>query len=308
MGAGIVEVAALAGLTTVLYDVITHPTMFEDLKTCDLIIEAIPEDMALKLDLFRKLDALCPPETCFASNTSSLSITAMAEATQRPSQVAGMHFFNPVPKMKLVEIISTPYTTAELSQQLDQLATAMGKTPVHVKDTPGFIVNRVARPFYLEALRMLETGCADVETIDVAMREGGFKMGPFELMDLIGLDVNYAVTQSVYHAFEDAERFKPSPIQQQLVEAGHLGRKTGQGFYRYDAMPPQPVFPSTTSLLTSSDIVRHIYTHLSNEAALAVQEGIATEQDIDTAMKLGTRYPLGPCEWARQNAPLHNPK
>jgi len=340
MGAGIAQVSALAGFNTFLFDVspsildqarmriqesvahaiqkqklssdammqlmsyLTLTTALDDLKNSDLIIEAIPEEMALKQDLFNKLDALCPPKTCFASNTSSLSITTMAHATHRPSQVAGMHFFNPVPQMKLVEIISTADTSTDLSDALYQLAKAMGKIPVHAKDTPGFIVNRVARPFYLEALRMLEDGRADIKTIDTAMREAGFKMGPFELMDLIGIDVNYAVTQSVYEAFGQADRFKPNPLQKQLVDAGHLGRKTGQGFYRYDTTPPIPAITRPAqSLWTPSEIVHHIYTMLSKEAASAVKENVATPQDIDTAMKLGTNYPIGPCEWA-QISPL----
>jgi 3-hydroxybutyryl-CoA dehydrogenase len=202
----------------------------------DLVIEAAPEDMALKKSLFAKLDATCPTQTVFASNTSSLSITAMGAATKRPGHVAGMHFFNPVPQMKLVEVIQGKETRLEVVQHLCQLAKAMGKTPVIAQDTPGFIVNRVARSFYGEAFRLLAEGVADVAMLDAVMREeGGFAMGPFELIDLIGMDINYAVTQSVYQAYFQEPRFQPHPIQRQMVEAGHLGRKSGRGFYTYDA-------------------------------------------------------------------------
>lgn len=272
MGAGIAQVCALAGLKTVLYDIshevlqkvlnmiqqsvqkgierqklpqnalylveenlLTTPHIQELANNTELIIEATPEDMALKLNVFAKLDEICPAKTCFASNTSSLSITALAAVTKRARQVAGMHFFNPVPQMKLVEIIEGKQTDPVLMDRLCALTKQLGKTPVRAKDTPGFIVNRVARAFYGEALRMLNEGVADVATLDTIMREeGGFAMGPFELMDLIGIDVNYAVSQSVYHAFFQEERFKPHPLQRQMVEAGLLGRKTGRGFYAYD--------------------------------------------------------------------------
>lgn len=272
MGAGIAQVCALAGLKTVLYDVshevlhkvlsliqqsvqkgierqklpqnalylveenlLTTPHIQELANNAELIIEAAPEDMTLKLNVFAKLDDICPAKTCFASNTSSLSITALAAVTKRAKQVAGMHFFNPVPQMKLVEIIEGKQTDPNLIDRLCELARLLGKTPVRAKDTPGFIVNRVARAFYGEAFRLLNEGVADVATLDTIMREeGGFAMGPFELMDLIGIDVNYAVSQSVYHAFFQEERFKPHPLQRQMVEAGLLGRKTGRGFYSYD--------------------------------------------------------------------------
>ncbi len=272
MGAGIAQLIAASGVRTILYDVsddvlavaqermrqsiekgverkklpadawatleaqLTMTSNFDQLgQASDLIIEAIPEDMALKCRLFERLDALCPLETVFASNTSSLSVTAMAAATKRPERVAGMHFFNPVAQMKLVEIIQGKSTSQEVMVQLSDFAVKLGKVPVRAKDTPGFIVNRVARSFYGEAFRLLDEGVADVATVDTIMRsEGGFPMGPFELMDLIGIDVNYAVTQSVYNAYFQEARFKPHPRQRQMVEAGHLGRKTGKGFYDYD--------------------------------------------------------------------------
>lgn len=214
-------------------------TELEALSACDLIIEAVPEEMALKSKLFKQLDACCKPTTLFASNTSSLSITALGGVTQRASQVAGLHFFNPAPLMKLVEIISGLRTSETTIAALKDFAQLLGKTPVIAKDTPGFIVNRVARPFYGEALKMLGEAASSpemVRTIDTVMREaGGFKMGPFELMDLIGIDVNFAVTQSVWHAYFQLSRYRPHPIQQRMVSAGLLGRKTGEGFYPYES-------------------------------------------------------------------------
>ncbi len=273
MGAGIAQVLALSGYKTILYDLNSDilkaafqriektiqkgierqklpenalAILGENLKTtmvledfrhaAELVIEAVPEEMSIKQKLFEQLDQICPPETFLASNTSSFSITALASITKRPQRFAGMHFFNPVPLMTLVEVIQGKQTDMEYCEQLCDLAKSLGKTPVKVKDTPGFIVNRVARAFYGEAIRLLGDGVADVATIDTIMREeGGFRMGPFELMDLIGIDINYAVTQSVYEAYFQEPRFKPHWIQQQMVAAGHLGRKSGQGFYHYDS-------------------------------------------------------------------------
>lgn len=208
-------------------------TALEDLAGADVIIEAAPEDLALKQEIFRQLDAICPPETILASNTSSLPITALGAVTRRPERVAGMHFFNPAPVMRLVEIVRGLVTSEETLRALADLARRWGKTPVIVKDTPGFLVNRVARPFYLEALRLVGEGIADPPTIDRLVRALGFRMGPFELMDLIGLDVNLAVSESVYHAFFEEPRFRPHPLQRQMVQAGRLGRKTGKGWYEY---------------------------------------------------------------------------
>jgi 3-hydroxybutyryl-CoA dehydrogenase len=198
-----------------------------------VVIEAAPEEFRLKRTIFEELDAAAGPQTILASNTSSLSITGLAGATKRPDRFIGLHFFNPAPVMALVEVIQGDQTSDETMARAVALVRDLGKTPVVAKDTPGFIVNRVARPYYGEALRLLGEGAADVATIDRLLKSAGFPMGPFELMDLIGIDVNFAVTQSVYHAFFEDARYRPHPIQQRMVEAGTLGRKTGRGFYSY---------------------------------------------------------------------------
>ena len=209
-----------------------HPaTDLDELAACAWVIEAAPEDLALKRNLFQQLDALVQADAVLATNTSSLSITAIAAATERPERVVGMHFFNPAPLLPLVEVVQGARTAEAVVQATVALAERWGKRPVVAQDTPGFIVNRVARPFYLEALRLLGDGVADVATIDRLVRSAGFRMGPFELLDLIGLDVNLAVTQSVYDATFGEPRFRPHPIQARLVAAGRLGRKTGGGFY-----------------------------------------------------------------------------
>lgn len=269
MGSGIAQVAAMAGYRTVLYELdpvvvekgragieknltalrekgkITpadHDAFLDRLSytsnmadcTADLIIEAIVEKPDIKLNLFRDLAAHNGPHTILVSNTSSLSLDLLAEKIPGPERFAGMHFFNPAPLMKLVEVVRTKYTSASTIESITRLAVTMGKTPVLCTDSPGFIVNHVARPYYLEALRLLEGGLTDIGTIDSLMEATGFKMGPFRLMDLIGNDINFAVSQSVYEALGRPDRLKPSSIQRQKVEEGSLGRKTGKGYYRYE--------------------------------------------------------------------------
>ncbi|MFB6455941.1 3-hydroxyacyl-CoA dehydrogenase NAD-binding domain-containing protein [Chitinophaga sp. Hz27] len=270
MGAGIAQVAAASGFTTILFDI--APAMLDRAKAqiekslalaveknrmtpenrdetlqrltftstvedcvADVIIEAIIEKVEAKTTLFNQLATINAPDTIFATNTSSLSVSRIASAIEvNPARVAGMHFFNPAHAMKLVEVISGKQTAPEVAESVYILAEQMGKTPVRVKDSPGFIVNRVARHYYLEAMKIAEQGIADFSTIDQLMEGAGFRMGPFALMDLIGNDINLAVSQSLYDAFNSAPRFKPNHLQEQRVKDGKLGRKSGLGFYRYE--------------------------------------------------------------------------
>lgn len=281
----------------------------EELAGVDLVIEAIPEDLELKRETFRRLDAASQPTTILASNTSSLSIAQIASATQHPERVVGMHFFNPVPLMALVEVIAGPLTASSVAEATIFAARRLAKTPVLAADTPGFIVNRVARPFYLEAMRILGDGAAGVEEIDGAMRAAGFRMGPFELVDTIGADINFAVSQRMYEAFFYDPRYRPHPTQRLVVEAGRLGRKTSAGFYDYEAdgtrgapwatLGERPAGPHQERL-NEEQISSRVVAALVNEAASAVAEGVATPQAIDTAMRLGANYPSGPLEWGER--------
>jgi 3-hydroxybutyryl-CoA dehydrogenase len=206
----------------------------ESMSDADYVIEASVEDLEIKRKLFSELDSLVSDNVILATNTSSLSVTAISRAVKEPSRVCGMHFFNPADIMKLVEIVKGEFTSSDTIGLSVSLAQKLGKTHVICKDTPAFIVNRIARPFYGESLKILAEENLPVELIDNIIRsEGGFKMGPFELMDLIGIDVNFAVTRSVYNAFFQDEKYRPNPIQQKMVDSGLLGRKTGQGFYKY---------------------------------------------------------------------------
>ncbi len=268
MGSGIAQVAAQSGFYTLLYDL--NPEMLEkgkagierslqksvdrqkisieekqqalarisftsDLQTClaDLFIEAVVEKLPVKIALFNQLAELNHSECIFASNTSSLSVTEIAAGVMQPSRVIGLHFFNPAPLMKLVEIVTTPHTTPELAATMVELTQRMGKTPVVCKDSPGFIVNRVARPYYIESLRLIEENKTNFKQLDTLLESTGFKMGPFKLMDLIGNDINYAVSCSVYEQMHQPERLRPSYVQKQKVDEGELGVKTGKGFYEY---------------------------------------------------------------------------
>jgi 3-hydroxybutyryl-CoA dehydrogenase len=274
----------------------------EDLSvyaSCGLLIEAIIEDLAAKQALFRQLESVVANDAVLATNTSSLSIASIAGACASPARVIGMHFFNPAPVMPLVEVVPWLGGEPTLTPQIYEVAEQWAKTPVIATDTPGFIVNRVARPFYGEALRLLEEGIADAPTIDWAMKElGGFRMGPFELMDFIGNDVNYAVTRSVFEGFFFEPRYRPSLTQRRLVESGFLGRKTGRGYYEYGegATMPAPTRDPNLGLL----IFERILAMLINEAADAVLMRVASPADIDLAMTRGVNYPKGLLAWANE--------
>jgi 3-hydroxybutyryl-CoA dehydrogenase len=274
----------------------------EAYATCDLVIEAIIEDLGLKRDAFARLEQATPAGAILATNTSSLSVTAIAGGLARPGRVVGMHFFNPVPLMPLVEIIPGLATDPEVTSAVRDLAAGWAKVPVVARDTPGFIVNRVARPFYGEALRICEEGITDPATIDWAMRTlGGFRMGPFELMDLIGNDVNFAVTTSVFEAMFHDPRYRPSLLQQRRVEAGLLGRKTGRGWYDHAEGAARPA--ATEDPLLGQQVVDRIVAMLINEAAEALRLGLATREDLDLAMTRGVNYPKGLLAWADELGP-----
>lgn len=264
---------------------------------CSLVIEAVIEDLDVKQDVFQRLEGIVTHDCILATNTSSLSIASISSALKKPKRFLGIHFFNPAPIMPLVEIVPGITTTEETTQKTRQLIDDWGKTTVLAKDTPGFIVNRVARPFYSEAIRQYEEGVADVPTIDWAMKEiGGFRMGPFELMDFIGHDVNYKVTETVFEEFFYDPRFKPSFTQKRMVEAGYLGKKSGKGFYEYgdDAGNPEPIKDKKLG----KNIVDRIVAMLINEAADAVFMNVATIEDVDLAMTKGVNYPKGLLKWA----------
>jgi 3-hydroxybutyryl-CoA dehydrogenase len=277
----------------------------------ELVVEAALEDLAAKRAIFRTLDDVAPDATLLATNTSALSVTEIAAATTRRARVLGLHFFNPAPVMPLVEVVAAPATAAEAIDRSVELVTGWGKVPVRCHDTPGFIVNRVNRPFTLEALAILEGGLAGVDTVDAAVRGAGYPMGPFELMDLIGIDINLAAAFGIYERTRRAgdplaERFRPSRVQERLVAEGRLGRKTGGGFYAYGP-DGRPVGPAARLVETGSDapapirdaeIAERITIAIVNEAYRALGEEVATPADIDLAMRLGAGHPAGPFERA----------
>jgi 3-hydroxybutyryl-CoA dehydrogenase len=270
----------------------------------DVVIEAVLESLDLKRTIFRTLDAAAPSTTILATNTSALSIDEIAVAVAWPSRVVGLHFFNPAPLMGLVEVVAGPLTAGAVIEAAVALVVRWGKTPVRSADAPGFIVNRVNRPFTIEALRMLETAEASVEQIDAALRVGGFPMGPFELMDLAGLDVNLAAARGVWEGLGRPERLRPSPIQERLVAADRLGRKSGQGFYRYPVGRPAAVADEfaeagRSSEMTSDQIRERILAAIGAEAHLALDERVASAADIDLALRLGASHPIGPFERER---------
>ena len=333
MGSGIAQVFAQAGHPVVLYDTnkealdrskqnlaktfeklvekekytaekaqeiqnnIEYADSLTAFASIDLMIEAIIENLDIKKSVFKQVEEIVSDECILASNTSSLSIASIASACSKPERVIGIHFFNPAPLMALVEIIPAVQTREGLAEEIKALIQSVGKLPVITKDTPGFIVNRVARPFYSESIRILEEGVADAETIDFAMTSlGGFRMGPFELMDFIGHDVNFRVTESVFESFFYDPRFKPSFSQKRLFEAGYYGRKSGRGFYNY-AQGVEKKAPNQDQVLLEK-IYNRVLVMLINEAADALFLNIANREDLDTAMTKGVNYPKGLLKWA----------
>lgn len=263
---------------------------------CGVVIEAVVEDLAVKRSLFARLEQVVASDAILATNTSSLSVAGIAGGCTRPERVVGIHFFNPATLMPLVEIVPSIMTSDDVAGAAASLVDGWKKTTVMASDTPGFIVNRIARPFYSESLRQLEEGIADAATIDWAMREiGGFRMGPFELMDLIGNDVNFAVTASVYDAFFFDPRYRPALTQKRLVDAGLFGRKSGRGYYDYrdGAARPEP----TRDVALGTAIVDRTLTMLVNSAVDAVFLRVASPRDVETAMQKGVNYPKGLLAW-----------
>lgn len=333
MGAGIAQVAATAGHQVVIFDAsqaqldkakaaldstlkklvekekltadaagliarrITWADNLNAFRDCGLVIEAIIERLDVKQTVFRELEGIVSENCLLASNTSSLSITLIASSCSHPARVLGIHFFNPAPLMPLVEIIPGIATDKTLLLDAKQLIDSWGKSTVLTKDTPGFIVNRVARPYYGESIRLCEEGVADFATIDWAMKTfGGFRMGPFELMDFIGNDINYKVTETVWEQFFFEPRFKPSFTQKRLFEAKRFGRKSGIGYYDYSAGAVMPE-PNKDETLGKAICFR-VLVMLMNEAADALHLGIASREDLDTAMTKGVNYPKGLLKWA----------
>lgn len=288
-----------AAKKTSIQNNISYATDLNSFKDCELVIEAIIENLDIKKKVFAHLEKIVSEDCIIASNTSSLSITSLAAALEKPERFIGIHFFNPAPLMKLVEIIPAIQTDYQIQQTAKKTIDTWGKLTVLAKDTPGFIVNKVARPFYSEAIRIYEEGIADFPTIDWAMTDiGGFRMGPFTLMDFIGHDVNYVVTETVFKAFYYDPRYKPSFTQKRLVEAGYLGKKSGRGFYNYapDVPNPRPMNDKTFGQM----IVDRVVIMLINEAFDTLHYHIATKKDIETAMTKGVNYPKGLFQWAEE--------
>ena len=285
-------------------------TKMDEISNSNMVIEAIVENLEIKQNLFSEMESLVSEICILATNTSSLSVSKIASVCKLKSRIMGVHFFNPVPLMKLVEVIPTEETDKKLLSEVKSSLEGWGKSVVTAKDTPGFIVNRVARPFYSEALKIYEEGLADFATIDWAMKEfGGFRMGPFELMDYIGNDVNYSATKAVYDGTNHDPRYKPSPIQKKLMDEGLLGRKSGKGYFDYseNAVNPEP----NKNEKLGQQIFNRILAMLINAAVDTLNGGIATRDDIDTAMTTGVNYPKGLLQWADDigpNAPLEQLK
>lgn len=333
MGSGVAQVASTAGCEVNLYDIdqkvldkakaslnkilnrlvekermtqeqiegilsrIHFTTDLNSFSNADMVIEAIVENPDVKSKVFQNVEAIVTQDCMIASNTSSLSITSLAASLNKPERFLGIHFFNPAPLMRLVELIPAIQTDEIVFEKARKEIDRWGKTTVKVKDTPGFIVNKVARPFYGESLRILEEGIANIATIDWAMKTfGGFRMGPFELMDFIGNDVNYTVTETVFKAFYYDSRYKPAFTQKRLSEAGYLGRKSGRGYYDYSENASNPVIDEDKE--KAKEIFTRVLVMLINEAADTLFLNIADEKDIDLAMTNGVNYPKGLLKWA----------
>jgi 3-hydroxybutyryl-CoA dehydrogenase len=342
MGRGIAQLAALGGYETVLYDVsaelaetgaaalrealekgaargrwseddaraassrVETAAELEGLRGCELLIEAAPEQLELKRKIFTGLAEALGPEPVFASNTSSLRVSEIAAGVPGPERVVGMHFFNPPPLMKLVEVVAAERSSEAALAAATEVAERMGRTPIRAKDSPGFVANRLARPFSLESLRILGDGVADAAAIDRIVRlGGGFRMGPFELLDLIGLDVNLEIARSFFRQGGEPERWRPSPIQEQLVAEGRFGRKSGRGYHDYDGeREPDPELGIEAPTLdpaqlakidpAAEEVLSRLFAQIANEAAFALEEQIASPEDMETAMRLGFNWPLGP--------------
>ena len=275
------------------------PTLDGVVAEADIVIEAALEDLELKRTIFRALGAGASADAILATNTSAISVASIAAATTRPERVIGLHFFNPAPIMPLVEVVAPPGADAAVVERAAALVTAWSKTPVRCADSPGFIVNRVNRPFTLEGLAMLEAGEAGVSAIDSAIRDAGYPMGPFELMDLIGIDVNLAAAHGVWAGLGRPDRLRPSAIQERLLAEDRLGRKTGRGFYRYEGSagpPTEEAEFAVTGGLAATAIADRITLAVVNEAWHALGDGVATASDIDIALRLGAAHPIGPFE------------
>ena len=278
---------------------ISIATELKDFKDCELVIEAIIENKEIKTKVFTELENYVSESCVIASNTSSISITSLGAELQKPERFIGIHFFNPAPLMPLVEIIPSLLTEKSLAEKMYTLMKNWGKVPVIAKDIPGFIVNRIARPYYGEALRIVEENIATPEQVDEAMRTvGNFKMGPFELMDLIGVDVNFSVTTTVYKDYFYDPKYKPSLLQQRMSEAKLHGRKTGKGFYDYSEGAEKPVAQKDDALY--QQIFLRIISMLINEAVEAKRLGVANDEDLELAMQKGVNYPKGLLVWGKE--------
>jgi 3-hydroxybutyryl-CoA dehydrogenase len=285
------------------------PSLGATTEGSQLVIEAALEEIELKRALFLELDAASPPDAILATNTSALSVSGIAESTAHRERVIGLHFFNPAPVLKLVEVVAGRASAGWAVERGAAIVEGWGKTPIHSKDAPGFIVNRVNRPYTLEPLRLLRSGAGTIASIDEAIVGAGFPMGPFALMDLIGIDVNLAAARGLFEGFDRAPRFRPSPIQEELVAAGHLGRKSGEGFYRYangERLGPAARFERPErevrgeERLEPATIAERVILAIVNEAYRALESRVATADDIDVALRLGASHPFGPFEWVRR--------